>query len=405
MPESSNSDSLTLGHPEWLSYPESKKLFSAIEQSGGNARFVGGCVRDAFFGKISDDLDVCTDLEPDVTMKLLDQSGFRAIPTGIDHGTITALLNDRKYEVTTLRHDVETHGRHATVAYTTSFEEDAARRDFTFNALSVDLNGQLYDYFDGLSDLQKGNVRFIGKASERIEEDRLRVLRFFRFYARYGKGKADEEAFLACAKAKDDLGQLSIERVTQEIRLLFSTDEPVEAVRLMDLTGVRSVILPGRSSLPHLEKIVEVTSDPIVRLVAYFERDLSWSKNLSSHLRLPLSEHNRVIGGCTTVVGTQTDEISLKSLIYTFGASIVEDQCLLSFLDNSDKQLLKTRLDLVKSWDVPILPVKGRDVLVAGVPAGPLVGKILKQLEKSWVDSGFSLSRDELLSLMIKQID
>ncbi|MBE7635529.1 CCA tRNA nucleotidyltransferase [Sneathiella sp. P13V-1] len=405
MSDTFKSQNLSLGQPEWLDYPESKKLFSAISLAGGSGRFVGGCVRDAFFDKVSDDLDICTDLEPHQTMKVLEEAGFRVIPTGIDHGTVTALMNDRKFEVTTLRHDVETHGRHATVAYTTSFEEDAARRDFTFNALSVDENGKLFDYFDGLSDLREGRVRFIGNASERIEEDRLRVLRFFRFYARYGEGDVDEDAFLACAKAKDKLGSLSIERVTREIKLLFSTLAPMDAVRVMDLTGVQNAILPGASSLEKLKAISEVTSDPIVRLVAYFERDLGWAKNLSNHLRLPLSEHNRVIGGCTPVVFGQTDDKELKSLIYTFGPAIIEDQCVLAILEDGNHSLLNSRVELVRTWEVPELPVKGRDILLAGVRAGPLVGKILKELEKSWIESEFKLSKEALLSQLPTHID
>src|SRR5579872_7361897 len=207
--------------PPWLKWPETQALIKAFADAKAPIRFVGGCVRDALLGRAVQDVDVATPLRPEATMALLQKAGIKAIPTGIDHGTATAVIHGKHFEITTLRKDVSTDGRHATVAYTDDWKEDAARRDFTINALYLSPDGELFDYFNGARDAKEGHVRFIGNAGERIREDYLRILRFFRFYAWYGKTEPDKEALTACTEAANNIGTLSGERVQQEMLKLL----------------------------------------------------------------------------------------------------------------------------------------------------------------------------------------
>ncbi|MBO6827322.1 MAG: CCA tRNA nucleotidyltransferase [Sneathiella sp.] len=382
--------------PEWLTYPESLTLFEAVHSAGGEARFVGGCVRDAFFGKVSEDLDVCTDLHPGSVMELLQAAGFKVIPTGLDHGTITAVMGTRKFEVTTLRLDIETHGRRATVAFTKDFREDAARRDFTFNALSMDSNGRLYDYFGGVEDLKAGIVRFIGEPEERISEDYLRILRFFRFFARYGHGEPDREALDACKKARLHLSELSLERITMETKSLFSVPDPYQSILLMEHYGVRKALLPGKIYPDRFRKILSWSSDPLLRLVTLFGADAEWARQLSQYLRLSVQSQTFLEKLCSSEIDADLSERELKRLAYRRGVSVVRAQCLIFKTEN--EQVGDQYLGYLSEWNVPAFDVKGRDLLTLGVPTGPKVGQILKQLEEEWVNSDFSLQRSELLS-------
>ena len=384
--------------PEWLDYPESQTLFAAIENAGGVARFVGGCVRDAFFNKVSADLDVCTDMLPNDVMSALASADFKVFPTGLDHGTITAVLNDRKFEVTTLRLDVQNHGRRATVAFTKDFQEDAARRDFTFNALSMDITGKLYDYFQGLEDLKAGRVRFIGRPEERIAEDYLRILRFFRFFARFGRGVADKDAIKACEAARPNLTSLSLERVTMELRSLFSVSDPFDSLMLMEECGVRKTLLPGKIYKDRLKRALPFIDDPLIRLAVYFGADAEWVRQLPKYLRLSVRSQAFLEKICQEPLGADLDKRHLKRIAYWKGLDVVKTQCLILKAEASEEDTANKYLEYLDGWKPPAFDLKGRDMLSLGFPAGPAVGKILGKLEKEWVESDFTLPKSELLS-------
>ncbi|MEX0583008.1 MAG: hypothetical protein WD185_05010, partial [Sneathiella sp.] len=243
--------------PAWRLWPETDAVIAALTCDGGNVRFVGGCVRDALLGIETEDIDMATDLLPDAVVTCLEKAGITAIPTGIDHGTVTAVLKKRHFEITTLRIDIKGHGRHADIAFTQDWESDAERRDFTFNALYLDPKGKLTDPVGGLADLKTGYVRFIGSAEERIREDRLRVLRFFRFFARFGANNPDEDAVQACTRAASDLCDLSVERVQKELTLLLAAENLYPALVLMRKTGVLEAIV-GSVDMAKLKSLLSL---------------------------------------------------------------------------------------------------------------------------------------------------
>ncbi len=256
----------------WLRAPASRRVLAALGADGHAARFVGGCVRDGLLGlpDVGRELDVATPERPDQVIRLLERAGLPAIPTGLAHGTVTTIADDRPFEITTLRRDVACDGRHAEVEFTDDFALDAARRDFTINAMSCDDAGRLYDYFGGRADLAAGRVRFVGEAAARIAEDYLRILRFFRFFAYYGRPPADAEALAACRAAAPELRRLSGERIQAEMMRLLEAEEPVPALRLMVETGVLGEVIPGPVALERLARLIELApeSDPLVRLAA-----------------------------------------------------------------------------------------------------------------------------------------
>ena len=256
----------------WLRAPASRRVLAALGADGHAARFVGGCVRDGLLGlpDVGRELDVATPERPDQVIRLLERAGLPAIPTGLAHGTVTTIADGRRFEITTLRRDVACDGRHAEVEFTDDFALDAARRDFTINAMSCDDAGRLYDYFGGRADLTAGRVRFVGDAAARIAEDYLRILRFFRFFAYYGRPPADAEALAACRAAAPELRRLSGERIQAEMVRLLEAADPVPALRLMVETGVLGEVIPGPVALERLARLIELApdSDPLVRLAA-----------------------------------------------------------------------------------------------------------------------------------------
>lgn len=386
--------------PAWLSYPESIQLFNEIEKSGGQCRFVGGCVRDALMGSISDDLDICTDLTPESVLENLGSAGIRVIPTGLKHGTVTALMGDHKFEITTLRRDIKTYGRHADVSFTKSWEEDASRRDFTINALYADLSGKLFDYFGGQDDLAAGNVRFIGDAGERIKEDRLRVLRFFRFFARFGKGEANVDALNACKNSADQLQLLSGERVSKELFLILSHASPLKALELMRETGVLAALLNQTISLDLLKGLLKlpVPTEPINRLAVLISRDRQETLHVSQDLRLSAKAQDRLLKLCVPPMLDTISTHEQKESLYGNGIASYKDQLLMSWSYKPDSKEFRKYWALAEEWGIPTCPVLGRDLLDHGMSPGPEIGATLKKLEKIWIDSDFSLNREQLLA-------
>ncbi|MDT0575005.1 CCA tRNA nucleotidyltransferase [Croceicoccus sp. F390] len=350
-----------------------------------DCRYVGGCVRDALAGTAARDIDIATRHLPEEVMLRLQSAGIRTIPTGIEHGTITALLTDGPVEVTTLRRDVVTDGRHAVVAFTCDWQEDAARRDFTINALYADpATHEITDYFGGLDDLAAHKVRFIGDAHARIAEDHLRILRFFRFQARFGSEPADAEALAACSQGAPMLMALSRERVGAELTSLLGLADPVATVRLMSACGVLPTILPsaGPTQLDTLvvlvagERDADVAPDAMRRLVALLPDERQAALQAASRLRLSNAQKKRI--ACAVEAG-DVDGSHPRALAYRLGMQCAVDRLLLC-----GKSIAPLR-----NWQAPRLPVGGRDLMALGVDSGPQIARILKTVEQCWIEEGF----------------
>ena len=272
----------------WMTEPATRRLFAALEQAGIAARFVGGCVRDALLGEEIGDIDIATPARPEELIAALDQAGIKTVPTGIAHGTVTALVPPRHYEITTLRRDVETYGRRAKVAFDADWVEDASRRDFTINAIYLEPDGAIHDPAGGVADLKARRVRFVGDATRRIAEDVLRLLRYYRFEARFGTGKGDPAARAACRDAAPLLPKLSAERVAGELLRLLSVVDPVPALRMMQEDGVLAAILPEATRRDRLATLIKIerTPDPLRRLAALIDVDAAGAAALADRLRL-----------------------------------------------------------------------------------------------------------------------
>ena len=382
------------------------RLIDAVTAGGADIRFIGGCVRDAVLNRAVMDIDLATDAEPPRVLELLAARNIRAVPTGIDHGTVTAIPDHRPFEITTLRTDAETDGRHAQVRYTTDWAEDAARRDFTINALSVDPDGTIYDYVDGLADLHAGRVRFIGDPGERIAEDHLRILRFFRFQAIYAAGEPDPAALEACLNASSKVGELSGERIWQELSRILNVPEPGKVFTLMEDCRVLRVLFPvGRSSdrlqaLAALEGMVGIPPDPVRRLTALIQPNRQEASQIATRLRLSRAETARLDELVASRGGSSAGmpELALRRALYAMGQDVFRDLVLLDWADQIAREpevAAGNTLDWKATWDVtttwapPEFPLTGQDVMAAGVEEGPDVGKILADVEEWWVDQAF----------------
>nr|WP_294817496.1 CCA tRNA nucleotidyltransferase [uncultured Sphingomonas sp.] len=348
----------------------------------GDARFVGGSVRDTLLGIPVSDVDLATPLAPGRVLELLKTTGIRAVPTGIDHGTITVVLESGPVEVTTLRRDVSTDGRRATVAFTDDWREDAARRDFTMNALYADpLTGEIFDYFGGLADLDARHVRFIGDPFKRIAEDHLRILRFFRFLARFGD-QADPVGLDACTARAKDLMALSRERIRDELLKLLVARDAVRVVRLMIERGILEPVLPEIVSadlLAHLaerETATGILPDPIRRLAAVLPRDGAAADQIGARLKLSNAERKRL------VAATGEPLEAPKPLAYRLGRETALDRLLLSDRDIA-------QIEEIKSWEAPRLPLSGGALVARGLAKGPDVARALRAVEDRWIAEGF----------------
>ncbi|MDD5585371.1 MAG: CCA tRNA nucleotidyltransferase [Alphaproteobacteria bacterium] len=389
----------------WMTAHGARAILDAIASAGGDARFVGGAVRDALLGRETGDVDLAVNLPPDRVMKALKKAGIMVVPTGLDHGTVTAVADHKGYEVTTLRYDVETFGRRARVAFTDNWKADASRRDFTMNALYADGLGKIYDYFDGLKDLKAGRVRFIGKADDRIHEDVLRILRFFRFYAWYGRGAADKEALRACKKLAPLLPQLSAERVWKELAKLLLAADPVPALRLMMKSGVLTHVLPEAKNVERIARLVELEriyaakAGSVRRLAALIGPDDAAAKSVARRLKFSLHDAGNLAALARVVreLPGHTRPGDLRRLMYEESAQAVRDGLLL-LAASGDGRDLKSAIKTVKAWEAPLFPVQGRDIVKLGVPAGPRVGKILRAVETWWQENDFRPARDACLA-------
>ncbi|MCC9624538.1 CCA tRNA nucleotidyltransferase [Thalassospira sp. MA62] len=407
------------------------RLFKVIEDAGGTARFVGGIVRDALLNRDLIDVDIACDLAPETTLKVLEDAGIRVIPTGLKHGTVTAITDFSAYEITTLRVDVKADGRHAEVAFTDSWLADAKRRDFTFNAIYCDLDGTVYDPFDGETDLRNGKVRFIGVAENRIAEDYLRILRFFRFQAWFGHPPVDPIGAEACRKNADGLHGISGERIRDELFKLLRARSPAATVN--DMIGFR--VLP--TILPELDQVASlrmmqwldstaladpaITPDPLRRLAALFssalpEGDLApTAERLAQKIRLSNAQTERFVAMIENapLIDPGLDDDTIRRDLYRMGADCFRDAVLLGWsmrgavpprCSPDENSGWKRLLDIATHWHPVALPLQGRDILQAGLaPAGPQIGIMLKQAEEYWIDRGFVPDRDALIAYLAGQ--
>lgn len=365
--------------PEWMHREDIALLVDTLDAR--NVRFVGGSVRDTLLDLPVKDIDMATTLEPDEVMIRLKRADIHRVPTGIDHGTVTAVLPGGPVEITTLRHDVSTDGRRATVAFAEDWREDAARRDFTINALYADpLTGEIVDYFGGLTDLAARHVRFIGDARQRIREDHLRILRYFRFQARFGSQPADEEAESACSELAATLKGLSRERVGMEMMNLLGLPDPAQTVARMAELGVLAVILPeadpaALAALVATEQAQGIAPDPLRRLAALLPTHVSLAEQIASRFRLSGAQKKRL----ALAAAREAEPGDARALAYRLGHDGALDRLLIAGADASP----------ITGWQIPEFPLKGGQIVARGVSAGPEVARMLRRVEDRWIAEGF----------------
>ena len=369
----------------WRARQGMARMLDALGAGEGLTRYVGGAIRDDLLGIDVNDVDLATRIPPDEVMERLRKARIKAVPTGIDHGTVTAVSGGHPYEVTTLRRDVTTDGRRATVAFTDDWREDAARRDFTINALSADpVSGEIFDYFGGLDDIADRRVRFIGDPLQRIAEDHLRILRFFRFHARFGAGEPGTEAVDACAARANDLMALSRERIADELLKLLGLPEPAPTVRIMLDRGILAPVLPEipEGAISSLEAVMAaernagIAPDPIRRLAALIPRDPDLANDIGARLRLSNKARKRLVSASTATI-----DRAPRVLGYRLGVEAAIDRLLLAGETEGARS--------IGQWTPPRLPLSGGALIARGVPKGPEVARLLRRIEDRWVADDF----------------
>jgi poly(A) polymerase len=401
---------------DWFSKPALQRILGLLNADGGEARIVGGAIRNALMDMPVGDIDIATTLLPQDVVERAKDAGIKSVPTGIEHGTVTLVLEGEGYEVTTLRRDVATDGRRADVAFGTDWQVDAERRDLTINGLYADGEGNIIDLINGLPDIETRTVRFIGDAATRVAEDYLRVLRFFRFFAWYGSGRPDADGLRASARAKDKLSTLSAERVWSELKKLLSAPDPSRSLLWMRQSGVLAQVLPetekwGIDSIHGLvaaEQSLNWSVDPLIRLAAIIPPDVARVEAMASRLRMSKNETNRLLlwAGAQTPDATMA-ETALDRLLYRQGKDGVVMRLKLALAaaradvsagEEAMRRVarLSTLNNRANAFVKPAFPLTGADVLAEGVAAGPRVGEVLSALEDKWVEVNFSLDRAAL---------
>jgi len=388
----------------WMVEPATRAVVAALSSGGVEARFVGGSVRDALLGRPIVDIDIATPAPPERIIELLEKSGIKVVPTGLAHGTVTAVVPPRHFEITTLRRDVETYGRRARVAFDADWAADAVRRDFTINAIFLAPDGTIHDPVGGFADLQARRVRFVGDPATRIIEDVLRLLRYYRFEARFGAGVGDPEARAACRAAAHLLPTLSGERVSQELVKLLETQDPIAALRMMQEDGVLAVVLPEARHIERLRQMIAIEPEPdqLRRLAALVEVDGEGALALAARLRFPNTWRDRLHGLAPPwPADPQEDARSQRRSLYRLGAGRYRDIALLVASAGAMPQSrLAELLDLTRSWTPPVFPLAGRDVTALGIPPGERVGRLLAAVHDWWEEGDFAADRGQCLAYL-----
>ena len=396
-------------HAPWMTAPGTRAVIDALTAGGADVRFVGGCVRDALLDAESNDIDIGTPDPPERVLALLKDAGIgsRTVPRGVAHGTVTALAGDSRYEITTLRRDERTDGRHAEVAFTDDWREDAARRDFTINAMSATPDGTLHDHFGGQADLKAGRVRFVGDPATRIAEDHLRILRFFRFHTWYGEGEPDAAALAACKQASHTIPALSSERVQAEMLKLLAAPDPLPAIETMQAAGVLAQVLLEAKRTDYLARLIAIEdgvgdADPIRRLAALLA-DAEAAHDVAARWRLGSADGARLADLCAppAPLTPDLDRRTQRRRLYRLGPALFRDLVLLAWAKETggeNETAWRTMLETAAAWEEPALPVTGADVLACGVEAGPAVGRLLFAVEAWWKDRDFAPDRPAALA-------
>ncbi len=385
---------------DWLRQGEPAAILALLDRDGEEARVVGGAVRDTFIGEPVGDLDIATTATPEQVIRRVEAAGFKAVPTGIEHGTVTVVAQGRPHEVTTLREDVATDGRHAKVVFGRDWRRDAERRDFTMNALSVTRDGVIHDYVGGLDDLEARRVRFIGEPQARIAEDYLRILRFFRFHAAYGQGAPDPAGLAACIAARRHLDRLSRERVRMELFKLVVAHHAVPALAVMSETGLLESVLGGVpllasfSNMAKLEAALDLPPDPVRRLGALALFVVEDADRLRERLRLANAEHQRLFSmadGWWRISAENAEQDGYAAL-YRLGRERFTDRVLLAWSRSPAGVADTAWHDLARlpeRWTPPAFPLRAADFLKRGVPKGPALGAALRAAEEAWIAVNF----------------
>ena len=403
---------VTLKNARFLAAEPVQRLLGLLNCDGEEARVAGGAVRNALLGEPVKDVDIATTALPSEVMLRCESAGIRTVPTGIDHGTVTAILGSEPFEITTLRADSDHDGRHATVSFGRDWKVDAQRRDFTINGLYAEGNGTVIDLVGGLQDIETRTIRFIGDAGQRIEEDYLRILRFFRLFAWYGHGRPDADGIRACTRLKDGLARLSAERVWAELKKTLSAPDPSRALLWARQTGVLTTILPEGEKwgidaihgLIRAERAHDWPSDPLLRLEALVPPYDARMEVLASRLRLSKSEAARLVDWAKSPEPKPDRSDKLLSLdLYRGDRQAIIDRLRLALSSAMEREDAKAsagyirQLHFAQTWTKPVFPLSGSDMLAEGLESGPEVGKRLKALEEKWLASGFALTRLQLL--------
>ena len=398
----------SLAGAPWLTRRETAAVLAALEADGGSARIVGWAVRNALIGEPVKDIDIATTALPGEVMRLAVEAGLKAVPTGIEHGTVTVVAHHTPFEVTTLRRDIETFGRHARVTFTTDWAEDARRRDFTINALYCDAGGTIHDPLCGYVDVAQRRVRFIGDPHDRIREDFLRILRFFRFTAEYAGGRPDAAGLAASRELRAGLDQLSGERIRQELLRLLAAPFAGQSLEAMHAAGILEHVLPqGAGSRPSeadglaaLRRLAQIETtlghapDPIRRLAALAVAGPGGALDLRERLRLSNGEYERLarMGLSDRAFDPASSEAEAKAFLYRHGTEAFTDGALIAWArsgNGAKDALRRKRAELPARWAAPELPIRGADVLALGVPPGPTVGRVVSEVEALWIEAGF----------------
>lgn len=399
----------TITGASWLVAPETKAVIAALDAAKpGASRFVGGCVRNTLIGQPVDDIDIATQLLPEAVIDAAKKAGLAAVPTGIEHGTITVVCNHKPYEVTTLRRDVTTDGRRATVAFTEDWNEDAQRRDFRLNALYADANGVVHDLTGGgVEDAKAGRITFIGDAETRLREDYLRILRFFRFSAWYGKGPLDSRGLAACAALQEGMDQLSAERVWKELKKLCAAPRPASALQAMADAGILARVAPEASNVARALHVAAIDDeyllepDGLLRIAALISDDES-ARSLCRRLKASNDERARIVAavGQTPRVVSYMSMRELRRALYLLGRQTFDDRARLAWAEDDRARTgpqWRALLALSLGWERPHLELTGDEVAAAGVPAGPKIGAVMREVEAWWIDADFP---DDKLSIV-----
>jgi poly(A) polymerase len=407
MSQETNDPPRSMAGLAWFEAAPARTLFAALNSGDHETRAVGGAIRNSLMGLPVTEVDFATTATPDAVTILAREAGLKTVPTGLHHGTVTVIVDHHPFEVTTLRQDVETFGRHASVRFTDDWAMDAARRDFTINALYADAAGVVHDPLGGYPDVMARRVRFIGSARERIREDYLRILRFFRFTANYGQNP-DPAGLAACIAERHGLARLSAERVHTELLRILVAREPLRALEPMSEAGFLVALLGGVVRVAHAARLIAIeeaeglAGDGLRRLAALALIVDEDAKRLTQRLRLSNAEAARLdtMAALAPLVTARTGALDLRTALYRLGRERFRDRVLIAWARSGaepDDGQWRAHLALPERWQAPVFPIKGEDLLAAGMEKGPAIGQRLRALEAAWIASDFALSREALL--------